>query len=162
MSKLGVLMLGILVTAVPPAMGQDPPTTIPDVSFDGPTFIAVRVRDIDSAASWYQTVLGLQQVKRMEVEGGAYSIRLLSANGLTVELIAEQGLEPPTRRQLGLFKVGVFVTDIQGFHRRLHELGVEQDTQVFVDEALRVRSFVFRDLEGNRIQAFQRCGERCE
>jgi hypothetical protein len=38
----------------------------------------LRVQDIDSAASWYQTVFGLEQVKLLEVEDGAYSIRLLS------------------------------------------------------------------------------------
>jgi hypothetical protein len=54
------------------------------------------------------------------------------------------------------------VADIEAFRRRLDGLGVDQDAQIFVDEALHVRSFVFRDLEGNRVQVFQRCGEACQ
>jgi len=97
----------------------------------------------------------------METEDGAYSIRLLSGGGLSVELIAEQGVEAVSDQHLGLFKVGIYVADIETFHRRLDGLGVDQDPRICVDETLHVRSFVFRDLEGNRIQVFQRCGNRC-
>ena len=131
------------------------------LQFSSPSFFAVRVNDIDAASSWYQLTLGLDEVNRIEAEDGRYSIRILSGGGLDVELIQERGTERPADRHLGHFKAGLFVADIDTFRESLSGLGVDTDAQTFVDDILNARSFVFRDSEGNRIQAFQKCDGPC-
>ncbi|MFT5515892.1 MAG: catechol-2,3-dioxygenase [Rhodothermales bacterium] len=100
-------------------------------------------------------MFGVEEVNHIDAEDGRYAIRILTGGGLRVELIRARGTERPSDRHLGLFKTGLFVSDIEAFHAVLEERTVDVDAQIFVDEALNARSFVFRDLEGNRIQAFQ-------
>jgi pimeloyl-ACP methyl ester carboxylesterase len=119
-----------------------------------PAFAAIVVEDADAAAAWYGSVLGLTEVSRSEAEDGQYSIRLLAGGGMTLELIRLRDAETPTDRHLGLFKVGLYVDDIEAAHKQLIELGVDVDEAVFTDEALQTRSFVFRDPGGNRFQVF--------
>jgi len=128
----------------------------------GPSFIAVRVADVDAAAAWYREVLGVHEINRIDDVNGGYSIRILSGGGLSVELIEESGVEPPAEPHLGLFKAGLYVLDLDALHAHLIERGVDADARSFTDEALRARSFLFRDLEGNRIQVFEPCNGACD
>jgi len=159
--KLKALVFVALLTGATPAQAQEADSTNSEFAFDGPSFVAIRVGDVDAAASWYKRVLGLNEVNRIDAEDGRYFIRILSGGGLSVELIEERDVEPTEDRHLGLFKVGLYVDDIDAFRSRLEGFGVDQDSRIFVDEALASRSFVFRDPDGNRIQAFQRCDGRC-
>jgi len=127
----------------------------------GPNFVAIQTRDVDAASGWYQTIFGLAEVNRIEAEELRYTIVVLSGENLSVELIQHRGVEPPPVRHLGLFKVGFYVGDIDAAHHWLRERGVDADANVFFDEALQAHSFVFRDLEGNRLQLFQRCSVPC-
>jgi catechol 2,3-dioxygenase-like lactoylglutathione lyase family enzyme len=131
------------------------------IGLTGDSFVAIRVADVEAAARWYHQALGLEEVKRIEGDDRAYSIRILSGNVLSVELIQQRDVTDPTDPHLGLFKVGFYVADVEAYHERLAGLGVDVDPQVFVDDVLGVRSFVFRDPEGNRLQAFQTCGASC-
>ncbi|MEM7417480.1 MAG: VOC family protein [Gemmatimonadota bacterium] len=121
--------------------------------------MAVRVADLDAALDWYSEVFALQEVNRLD--RGGLSIRILAGEALSVELIHQEGVRRPEGRHLGLFKSGIFVRDIEGFLARMQAHGVDADDAVFVDHALQMRSFVMRDLEGNRLQLFERCAERC-
>ncbi len=159
--KLFVLSLAMCLVGSAPAACQDPNSTIPELSLVGLSFVAVRVSDIDAASSWYQSVFGVSEGSRITGDDGRYFIRVLSGGGLSVELIEERGVERPAERHLGLFKAGIYVADIDAFHLRLEALGVDQDATAFFDEALNARSFVFRDSEGNRLQAFQSCADNC-
>lgn len=126
-----------------------------DIGILGPAFFAVQVRDVERASSWYQGVFDLEVASQLDAEDGAYAIRILSSQGLTVELIEERRSETPPERHFGHFKAGLYVVDIEAFQERLVAAGVDVDERVVVDPALGVRSFVFRDVEGNRIQALQ-------
>ena len=161
MLKRRVVAFLILAATSIAGAAQDLPRTNSEVVLTGSNFVALRVRDVGASSSWYQSVFGLNEVNRIEAEDGQYSIRILSGRGLTVELIEQRGVEQPADRHLGLFKVGLFVEDIDALHLRFDQLGVDQDAGIFVDEALNARSFVFRDSEGNRLQAFQRCDDSC-
>jgi len=121
-----------------------------------PVFFAVQVRDVEVAAAWYADVFGMRLVKRLDAEDGRYAIRILSGGPLTVELLHETRAEEPPARSYGLFKAGLQVKDIDRFHERLVARGVDADDRVVADSALGVRTFVFRDAEGNRLQAFQK------
>lgn len=135
-------------------VGGDSPLALPG-------FLAVRVEDVGTAATWYGRVFDLDEVNRVDSPDGRFKIRVLSSGNLTVELIEERGVVRSADRHVGHFKFGIYVPDIASFHRRLTELGVDVDADIFYDEALGARSFVFRDNEGNRLQAFQRCGGEC-
>lgn len=126
-----------------------------------PSFIALRVGDVDAASRWYRDVFALTEVRRLAAEDGRYTIVLLSGGSLSVELIEQPDVERPPTRHLGHFKTGLFVSDIEALHAFLRERGVDVDDDVFFDGALNARSFVFRDNEGNRLQAFQRCSGGC-
>jgi len=129
----------------------------------GNSFVAIHVQDDSTAADWYKSVFGLDEVNHLETEDGRYSIRLLSGPGLSVELTRISGAAAsPEGPQLGLFKAGLFVDDIDGALAWLRSKGVETDRAVFTDQALKARSFVFRDAEGNRLQVFELCDDGCE
>jgi catechol 2,3-dioxygenase-like lactoylglutathione lyase family enzyme len=123
-----------------------------------PAFFAVQVRDVEGATAWYSDVFDMGVVKSLDAEDGRYSIRILSGGLLTVELIHETRAEESPARSRGLFKAGIYVEDIDAFHEKLLARGVDADERIFADSALGVRSFVFQDLEGNRLQAFEEAG----
>ena len=124
-----------------------------------PAFVAVRVDALAEAAAWYQRVFELTEVNRIDTDD--VSIRILSSAGLSVELIERPTDVRPGGTPLGLFKTGLFVRDIDRVVEILRGRDVDTDDRVFTDEALRVRSIVLRDPEGNRLQLFERCGAEC-
>lgn len=143
-----------------PASGQDRAllTTHP-FEIVGQSFIALQVPDVDEATSWYAATLDLDVVRRLDDERGRHSIVLLERPGLTVELIWLATASPAREGiQHGLFKAGFWVRDLEAAHTALLARGVDADARSFVDEALRARSFVFRDPWGNRLQMFERIG----
>lgn len=131
------------------------------IHVEGPTFVAVRVRNVAAATVWYSKTFGLDPKKTLD---GAFSIRILGNDTLTVELIEQRGTEAAPTRHFGLFKMGFFVDDVAQTLEQLRALeSIPRDEQitVFVDEPLAVRSFLIRDPEGNRLQFFERCGSDC-
>ena len=151
----------VLVLSASPVGCQTADSSIQESLLSAPSFVAIRVQDVDAASTWYRGVFQLAEVNRIDAEDGRYSIRLLSGGGLSVELIQERGVERPPAPHLGHFKAGLYVSEIESFHRQLLERDVDVDADIFFDEVLNARSFVFRDNEGNRLQVFQRCGEGC-
>jgi hypothetical protein len=124
----------------------------------GRQFLALQVRDIEEMSAWYGDVFGLQEVSRLASGDGRYAIRILTDGSLTVELIHETRSAEPPERHYGIFKAGLRVAGIDALHERLLARGVQTDERIFADSALGVRSFVFQDLEGNRLQAFEEAG----
>lgn len=129
----------------------------PTIWLDGKSFVALRVADVDEAARWYQRVFGLDELNRLEDTDGRYDIWLLGGPSLLIELIEQPDVSEPPDPHLGIFKTGIRVRDAEGFRTALAEAGVDVDDRTFVDEALGMRTFVFRDLAGNRLQAFEPC-----
>lgn len=155
--------LGALIVLFGRVEAQEATSSVPGFSVVGPSFVAIRVPDAAEAAEWYRTALMLSQINHLEAEDGRYSIRLLSGSGLTVELIRLRGaVRGPSEPQLGLFKSGFFVDDIDAAFEWLRQQGANTDESIFVDEALNARSFVFRDPYGNRLQVFEHCGPECD
>lgn len=167
-ARRGVCLLLVLLSlqVATPGPGQVPgaPESATPIAVEGPAFVALRVADVEAAAVWYAHVFGLESKKSLNGEANAFSIRILGNDRVTVELIEQNGTAPPPERHHGLFKVGFYVDDVTRTLGRLRALGVvspNEDVTVFVDEPLSVRSFLIRDLEGNRLQFFERCGETC-
>ncbi len=138
----------ILVAFSASAAAQQPSANETGFNVVGRTFVAIQVRDEAAAAEWYTGVFGLEEVNRLESADGRYSIRILSGGGLSLELIRHEGAGPRRpEAPLGLF--------------RLRGRGVDTDRTVLTDRALQARTFTFRDVEGNRWQAFEACGGDC-
>ena len=149
----------------PPALAaQDHPQDGPDWRFTHPSFVAVSVVDLEHSSEWYARVLRLEQVHEFEAPDGSVRGRLLRSGDVVVELLAPAeplGRDPsfpeaPAFRYSGLFKSGFFVDDVEAFHRALVGSGVDADARTFLDETLGWRMFIFRDPDGNRLQAFSR------
>ena len=137
-------------------------TQAPEYEVSAPAFFAVQVEDVTETSGWYREVFGLDEVNRFDAPDGRYAIRILAGGGLTVELIQERGVERSAERTAGLFKAGLYIRGLDAFRRSLESRGVEVDADIFVDHALNARSFVFRDPEGNRLQAFELCEGPCD
>ena len=133
----------------------------PEFNVVAPTFVALQVRDVDAAEEWYASVFGLSLANSIDAESGAYRIRILSNDLVRVELVEEGRAAAPPARHFGLFKAGIFVDDAEAALRALRQGGVDTDDDTFFDSALNVRTFVIRDLEGNRIQFMEVCGPSC-
>lgn len=155
-------MLGIVGALYASAPAGAQPRGEPDFTIVGDAFVAIVTEDVDAAARWYASALELTEVKRVEADDGAYSIRIMTRGGLTVELLSLPGTQAPPERHLGLFKSGFYVSDIDAAHESLRTRQVDVDERVFTDEPLSVRTFVFRDPDGNRLQVFERCRGPCE
>jgi imidazolonepropionase-like amidohydrolase/catechol 2,3-dioxygenase-like lactoylglutathione lyase family enzyme len=158
----------VLLASIEGTMG--PPTVHPRQRLSGsrafaivgPSFLAIQVRDADRASEWYRRAFGLEEIRSLEAEGGGYSIRILHRAGLTLELIRLNSATDGPTQQIGLFKAGWYVDDIDAAYSWLHALGTNMDERVFVEETIQARTFVLRDHEGNRIQLFERCTPVCE
>lgn len=168
---VGVFTLGVVVGAVlmgwlspsdasPGSLGSgEAESTGSGSAFDviGESFFAVRVDDARAATDWYRSRLGLTTANELDDPDGRFVIRILSRPGLIVELIEQSGTPaPPDRAPTGHFKAGFFVADVDAAFEALRSQGVDTDDGVSTDDALGVRMFVFRDLEGNRLQIFGR------
>ncbi|MDH3733376.1 MAG: VOC family protein [Gemmatimonadota bacterium] len=136
--------------------------------FSGPAFVAVSVADLDESVEWYSDVLGLEVVREAEARDGSARVRLLSGGDVTVELIGHSdpiGIGPEHANErafrfLGVFKSGLFVEGIEAFHETLVSREVQVDARIVEDEVLGLRTFVFRDPDGNRLQVFEGTGRR--
>ena len=134
-----------------------------------PAFVAISVADLETSASWYADLFGLEVERELEAPDGSVRVQVLRGQNIIVELIAhreplgipEEHAEEPAFRFTGLFKSGLFVEAIDAMHRDVLSRGGDVDARIGVDEALGMRMFVFRDPEGNRLQAFEPCGEQC-
>jgi len=149
-----------------PGPAQAPEET-PSVA--SPSFFGVSVGDLEAAESWYRRVLGLETVRSVQSRNGDSRAVVMRRGELVVELVhfdgsrtprADLSVEHPFQIE-GLIKAGMFVADAELWHQYLVAAGVEADAQVITDEALGMRTFVFRDPDGNRIQVFERCEQGC-
>lgn len=121
----------------------------------GDTFISLKVRDDSAASAWYRQIFALEEKRHLLADDHRYSIRILSGSNLTIELIRLRGTEEPSASHFGFFKVGYHVADIEAAFAWLGKNDVARDPQILDDDTLPVRTFVFHDPEGNRLQLFQ-------
>ena len=148
-----------------PGTGQQ----VPDWGFESPAFVALSVSDLDASVEWYGRALGLEVVRALDLPDASVRVRLLRRDDVIVELIEHAdpiGPDPshagePPFRFLGLTKGGVFVGDIEASHEWLLSQGVAADPQIGYDEGIGFRTFIFRDPDGNILQAFAPCRDDC-
>jgi catechol 2,3-dioxygenase-like lactoylglutathione lyase family enzyme len=123
-------------------------------------FIALVVTDLDASLHWYESNLGLHQIKRGKSPRVAAETAVLGGHHIFVELIHYSDRSLPKREinasapVAGLLKAGA-VVDPAGFDeiaKHLQSRGIE--ARSFEDKDMGCRSFIVRDSDGNLIQFF--------
>ncbi|MEO5610098.1 MAG: VOC family protein [Ornithinibacter sp.] len=115
--------------------------------FDGISHLDFTVSDVDASAAWYQRVLGLRQVRRVDLEQRTMIVLLHDQSGLVIGLnqhSASTG-ERFDERRAGLDHVGFAVstrTDLDVWQARLADLGVEHSPVADTESGA---ALVFRD-----------------
>ncbi len=122
--------------------------------FTGISHLDLSVSDIEASTAWYEQVLGLQQVKRVELPGRTMVVLLACDAGLVIGLNAHAD-RPPGRfdeRAVGLDHVGFTVpqrTDLDVWQTHLAGLGVVHSP---VEDVASGAALVFRDPDNIQLE----------
>jgi predicted enzyme related to lactoylglutathione lyase len=155
------LQLALLTTAT--VHSADPATTarVP-LALEGPAFIALSVAKLEPAMEWYGKLFGLTTAMRFDMPDHSGRIAILRSPHFLVELIEHKGAAAPPAdiakdrfKEHGIFKAGFHVPDIDAFLEALEAHGATLDTGIINSKALGLRFIVFKDNEGNLLQAFE-------
>jgi catechol 2,3-dioxygenase-like lactoylglutathione lyase family enzyme len=154
----GCLAALLLCASGAAAQGQPPATDgRPSFTAQG-AFVAIVVTDLDASVRWYQSNLGLHLVKRGKSPRVPAETVVLGGHNLFVELIHHEGKALPRVDNEAsvprVLKAGMIVSqkDFDAVATYLQKRGI--DAGIFEDKEMGVRSFIFRDNDGNLIQFF--------
>lgn len=148
MKSLACLLLGLALAA--PA--STPATPAPM------TFFGVVVHDAEASAAWYARTFRLRELKR--IDDPAYAVRILSREGLLVELIQHRPAPPAApERRLGHLKAGLVLDDFDGELARWRKEDVKffgGAPRVYYEQSIGLHNTLLLDPDGNLIQVFGR------
>lgn len=120
---------------------------MPATTFDGISHLDLSVSDVEASAAWYERVLGLRRVRRVDLPERTMIVLLHDATGLVIGL--NQHSTAPAgsfdERRAGLDHVGFAVAaraDLDVWQTRLAELAVEHSPVADVKNGA---ALVFRD-----------------
>lgn len=157
--------LAISAVATPTAKPETSPTPAPKAALSAQPaqqFVGISVADLAKSDAWYRNVFGMKQVFETKFDGGAVSV--LETDWLMIELLhqdAAKSLEqvsPDTPNYLvhGVFKLGLFVPDLDARLAALAKHDIKPASQIYVDKVNKTRNVFIRDPDGNRWQLFER------
>jgi catechol 2,3-dioxygenase-like lactoylglutathione lyase family enzyme len=155
--KYAWLVTPLLFASGAAAQAQRPATDIPTFTAKG-AFFAIVVTDLDASVRWYESNLGLHLVKRGKSPRVPAETVVLGGHNLFVELIHHDSKPLPRLDNEAavprLIKAGVIVgqKDFDAVAASLQKSGVEAG--IFEDKEMGMRSFLFKDNDGNLIQFF--------
>ena len=130
----------------------------------GKTFFAINVSNADSAAVWYEELLGVKLLKEIRMPDGFGHIRIEGSEFLMVEILRAKDSRSLTHCNLernqshllrGYFKTGLFVEDIHKAREYFKSKGVDVRHDVFSDKETATVSFILEDPDGNMLQFIQ-------
>jgi len=117
------------------------------------SYFAVIVSDIDGSSSWYQAVLGLEELSRSKEEGRFEIVNLIGP-GIFVELLQlPRAGERPGGQTKGPFKVGLLVQDIEKFAAMLP--AAVSPANIVFDQTNNLLFLQLRDPDDNMVQVMQ-------
>ena len=164
----GFVLGSILVAMVTVGIGTAPgPRPVAQAEAPGTAFWAISVPDLDATIEWYSERLGFRLIH--SAQRGDIRVALLRSADVVLEVvsiptaIAREQVAPPIERDFqlhGVFKVGVFVEDLEAQISRLETRGVEFVSEIYYDPNLDARSAIVKDNSGNSVQLFERGGEQ--
>jgi catechol-2,3-dioxygenase len=122
--------------------------------FVGISHLDLSVSDVDASASWYERVLGLRRLRRVELATRTMIVLFHDATGLVIGLNQHQGCpeEPFDERRAGLDHVGLAVESrehLDLWETRLADLDVEHSP---VADTPVGSALVFRDPDNIQLE----------
>jgi len=165
------IALGSILAALVFAGAATGPGPLPAVQSEasGRAFWAISVPDLDATIDWYSTHLGFRLIHS---DGrGDIRVALLQSEDAVLEAVSiptavpRGQLTPPIERDFhlhGVFKVGMFVDDLDARVSTLRSQGVEFVSEIYHDPNLDARSVIVKDNSGISIQLFEAVGAGAE
>jgi predicted enzyme related to lactoylglutathione lyase len=135
----------------------------------GRHFWAISVPDVEASVKWYQNIFGLNITQQLTTPDGAVKVVILESPNLIVEIVRMADAVPlsqcspalKSKASLhGLFKVGLFVADLEKTRGALLLKKVKLLTEIHEEEASGLRSFLIEDNSGNTIQLLSTARKR--
>ena len=121
--------------------------------FTGISHLDLSVSDAEASASWYERVLGLHRVRRVDFAQRTMIVLVHGSTGLVIGLNHHHGHgERFDERRSGLDHVGFAVAtrdDLLAWEARLSDLGVEHSP---VTDATSGTALVFRDPDNIQLE----------
>ena len=128
-----------------------------------PYFSAVVVKNVDSAAAWYQSVFDLKINNRINDTERGFRVMILESPAFLLELIENKSW--PDQKKLladkpagthiqGFFKIGFRVPDMDACIKRLAGLKIIPD-RIYTDSETKKRNFLINDPDRNLVQFFE-------
>ncbi len=141
-----------------------------EIQRDAPIFLALVVRDLDRSIGFYRDVLGMEEIKRVEVSdekaatGGfakrGFRFRTFRMGPLALKLVQVKG-EPVSTRGLvddftGVRYIAFAVDDIDAMTRQLEDRGVAFASEILPPEPDQgvARLVFFHDPDGNLLELY--------
>lgn len=136
-----------------------------------PIYLALVVADLDRAVTFYRDVLGMVEIKAVDVSGAKarkggfadapFSFRTFALGPLALKLVTVQGSPRSTRGLVddftGVRYISFVVDDLDRTQRELHERGVEFLSEILPREPEQSvgRLVFFRDPDGNLLELYE-------
>lgn len=122
--------------------------------FAGISHLDLSVTDVEASASWYEQVLSLRRVRRVDFPTRTMIVLVHSGSGLVIGLNQhEEGPDEPfDERRAGLDHVGFAIEsreELDAWQSRLAELGVEHSP---VADTPNGSALVFRDPDNIQLE----------
>ncbi len=141
-----------------------------EIQDNAPIFLALVVRDLERAIGFYRDVLGMEEIKRVDVsdakaaKGGfaqrGFRFRTFRMGPLALKLVQVKG-EPASTRGLvddftGVRYIAFAVDDIDAMTRQLEDRGVEFASEILPPEPDQgvARLVFFKDPDGNLLELY--------
>jgi hypothetical protein len=138
-----------------------------EFGLSGNQFFALSVSNADSVSAWYENAFQLKLLKTVKSPDGSVNVRIIGNKNLMIEIVQppgskslnDCGIDPSQAyRMKGIFKIGLYVEDIEAAKTYLTKKNVFIKHSVFEDTDTRTRSFIVTDNKGNLIQIIQHPG----
>jgi len=128
-------------------------------------FSAIIVSDMESSITWYSTNFGFKVLNKIESEEKGFKQANLKVGNVLIELIElDSSLSPidllenhPKKTRIdGFFKFGFLVSEFDTWVEYLKQSKVEFYGSVVTDNLSGKKMLIIKDLDGNRIQLFEK------
>lgn len=158
MKKSFIILYFILVSYI--SYGQTESLPDPEAYFS-----AIIVNDIESSIKWYSNNFGFKVLNKIESEEKGFKQANLKCGNILIELIElESSLSPESLLENyskktkinGFFKLGFIVSEFEKWVDYLKQSEVEFYGDVVTDNLSGKRMLLIKDLDGNRIQIFEK------
>lgn len=135
-----------------------------EMSLVGHQFFALSVSNADSVSAWYENIFQLTLLKEVRMPDGSGHVRIIGNENLMIEIVQHKGsksladcaIDPAQAyRMRGIFKIGLYVNDLEKTERYFGQKGVFIKHAIFEDSDTHTKSFIITDPKLNLVQIIQ-------